>query len=397
MKSPQMPTPPDPVSTANAQTASNVKTATTQQQLNMVDQTNPYGSVSYTQSGTWADGTPKFSSNVTLSPEEQSNQEQQWKFDNLVNQLGINQTEKLTGLLDKPVNLNNDATESRLMELGRKRLDPVLQQRSDALETKLYNQGVMPAEDDYSFNAARRFAMQAVRARLQRWDCEAAARVDYFIANSRFVRDRVRCYYGRDAEVIYPPVDTNYFTPSETSGDTTREGFYLATGALVPYKRFDIIIDAFRRLDRRLILVGGGAELDRLRKMAPSHIDVRGWVTNEALRQLYQTAKALIVAAREDFGIVAVEAQACGCPVIAFGAGGSPEIIQDGVNGILFTEQHADDIVRAIRRFELIAWPRERVRSQVETFSREAFQTKIRKFIAERIDKEARNPELQPA
>jgi glycosyltransferase involved in cell wall biosynthesis len=256
---------------------------------------------------------------------------------------------------------------------------------------------VWDAEDDYSFNAVRRFAMQAVRARLQRWDCEAAARVDYFIANSRFVRDRVRSYYGRDAEIIYPPVDTNYFTPSQTSGDTTREGFYLATGALVPYKRFDIIIDAFRRLDRRLVVVGGGAELDRLRKMAPSHIDVRGWVTNEALRQLYQTAKALIVAAREDFGIVAVEAQACGCPVIAFGAGGSPEIIQDGVNGILFTEQHADDIVRAIRRFELIAWPRERVRSQVETFSREAFQTKIRKFIAERIDKEARNPELQPA
>jgi len=256
---------------------------------------------------------------------------------------------------------------------------------------------VWDAEDDYSFNAARRFAMQAIRARLQRWDCEVAARVDHFIANSRFVRDRIRSYYGRDAEVICPPVDTNYFTPPDAKGSGTTDEFYLATGALVPYKRFDIIIDAFRRLDRRLVIVGGGAESARLRKLATSRIDVRGWVTNDDLRQLYRTAKALIVAAREDFGIVAVEAQACGCPVIAFGAGGSTEIIQDGINGILFTEQHADDIVRAIRRFELIAWPRERVRSQVEIFSREAFQTKIRKFIAQRIGKEARRSELQPA
>jgi glycosyltransferase involved in cell wall biosynthesis len=257
---------------------------------------------------------------------------------------------------------------------------------------------VWDAEDDYAFNAARRLVMQAVRARLQKWDCEAATRVDHFIANSRFVRDRIRSYYGRDAEVIYPPVDTNYFTLSETAANAPPSDFYLATGALVPYKRFDIIIDAFKRLDRRLVIVGGGSELARLRKMASSQIDVRGWVAGDDLRQLYRTAKALVVASREDFGIVAVEAQACGCPVIAFGAGGSTEIVQDGINGILFTEQHADDIVRAIRRFELIVWPRERVRSQVEIFSREAFQTKIRKFITERIGKpEARNSELQPA
>lgn len=115
----------------------------------MVDQTNPYGSSTYTQTGTWADGTPKFAQTVTLSPEEQRNQNQQWEFDNLVNTLGIDQTKKLSGHLDKPIDLNNEATESRIMELGRKRLDPMLADRRNALETKLYNQGVMPGTEAY--------------------------------------------------------------------------------------------------------------------------------------------------------------------------------------------------------------------------------------------------------
>jgi len=154
----------------------------------------------------------------------------------------------------------------------------------------------------------------------------------------------------------------------------------------VRYKRFDLIVEAFNRLDRRLVIAGGGAELDRLRKMSATNVDILGWVSNERLRHLYRTAKAMIVAAREDFGIVAVEAQSCGCPVIAFGAGGSPEIIQDGINGILFAEQHADDIVRAVRRFETMEWPGIQVRSQVEKFSRETFQNKIRRFITEHTD-----------
>lgn len=148
-KAPAPPPAPDPVATANAQSAANTKAATTQQQMNMVDQVTPYGNLSYTQSGTWADGTPKFTSTTTLSPEEQRNQQQQWQFDNLVNQLGINQTQKLSGHLDKPIQLGNEATESRLMELGRQRLDPVLSQRTEALEQKLYNQGVMPGTEAY--------------------------------------------------------------------------------------------------------------------------------------------------------------------------------------------------------------------------------------------------------
>ena len=256
---------------------------------------------------------------------------------------------------------------------------------------------VWDAEDDYAFGPVQRTVMHAIRARLQRWDCEAATRVDDFIANSRFVRERIRSYYGRDAEVIHPPVDTVFFTPPTSAAQ--RDDFYLAAGAPVAYKRFDLIIEAFRRINRRLVIAGGGAHLNRLRQLKAGHVDVRGWVTSEDLRSLYRTAKGIVIAAREDFGIVSVEAQACGCPVIAYGAGGSSEIVRDGINGILFAEQHADDIVRAVERFELMAWPAEQVRSQVENFSRDAFQTKIREFITRRtgVQPESRIPQLQPA
>ena len=253
---------------------------------------------------------------------------------------------------------------------------------------------VWDAEDDYSMSRTERLALGLVRAKLQKWDCEAAKRVDYFIANSRFVRERINEYYGRDAEVIHPPIDTEFFTPSI---ETSRENFYLAAGALVPYKRFDIVIEAFNKLGKRLIVAGGGPQLRLLRNMAHSSIDVRGWVTNEELRSLYRRARALVFAAREDFGMVAVEAQACGCPVIAFGAGGASETVQDGMNGILFAEQHVDDLIRAVRRFETMPWPIERVRQQVESFSREVFKARITQFIEARTTKQAASLETQPA
>jgi glycosyltransferase involved in cell wall biosynthesis len=255
---------------------------------------------------------------------------------------------------------------------------------------------VWDAEDDYSLDPLRSAVFGAVRSRLQKWDCEAAKRVDYFAANSRFVGQRIRQYYGREAEVIYPPVDTEFFTPS-VPGD--RGDFYLAVGALVPYKRVDLIIQAFKRLGQPLIVVGSGSELTRLRRMASHNIEVRGWVSNQELRRLYRRARGLVCAAREDFGITVVEAQACGCPVIAFGAGGAIETVLDGTNGVLFSEQDFDDIIDAVNRFERMPWSIEQVRSKVETFSREAFQTKIRKFIDERAGakQEGAAVTLQPA
>jgi glycosyltransferase involved in cell wall biosynthesis len=133
--------------------------------------------------------------------------------------------------------------------------------------------------------------------------------------------------------------------------------------------------------------------------MAASNIDVRGWVTNEELRRLYRGARALVFAAREDFGMVAIEAHSCGCPVIAFSAGGSSETVQDGVNGILFADQHADDLIRAIRRFEAMRWPAEQVQHRVGRFSREAFQARIRKFVTARIEEKQKRQSFaaQPA
>jgi glycosyltransferase involved in cell wall biosynthesis len=253
---------------------------------------------------------------------------------------------------------------------------------------------VWDAEDDYNFDAVRQIAMRMIRSRMQRWDCEASSRVQYFVANSQFVRERIHTYYGRESAVVYPPVDTAFFQPAH---DVDSGDFYLAVGALVPYKRFDLIIEAFRILGRRLVVAGHGSELQKLRNQAPGNVEIRGRVSDDELRHLYQRARATVVAAREDFGIVAAEAQSCACPVIAFGAGGSPEIIQDGVNGLLFAEQHADDIVRAVLRLESMVWPVGQVRQKVEMFSRENFKTQIQQFVAERMGTRISASQLQPA
>jgi glycosyltransferase involved in cell wall biosynthesis len=239
------------------------------------------------------------------------------------------------------------------------------------------------AERDYSFKPLQQLAMSVARTRLREWDCETARRVDHFVANSRFIQQRIQNYYGRDSEVIYPPVDTKFFTPSLPA---ERGDFYLAAGALVPYKRLDLVIAAFNQLEKKLVVAGSGPQWSAMRKIARRNIEFRGWVTDEELRRLYGSARALVTAAREDFGIAAVEARACGCPVIAFGAGGSAETVQDGVTGICFAEQHVDNIVHAVRRFERMAWPVEQVQRRVEIFSRENFQARIRQFIGERLE-----------
>jgi len=254
---------------------------------------------------------------------------------------------------------------------------------------------IWDAADDYQMSPVRRAAFSLFRPGLQRWDQESSKRVHHFIANSKFVSRRIETCYGRSSEVIYPPIDTRFFTPA--SG-MARADFYLAVGALTPYKRFDRTIQAFNTSGKKLVVAGDGPELRKLRSIAGSNVDMRGWVSNENLRQLYRTAKAMVYMGREDFGMVAVEAQACGCPVIAFGEGGMTEIVDDGVSGVLFPAQNEASLLRAMERFESQKWQLAQVCSKVENFSRDSFQTKIKSFIERSAtEKSAQSDSLQPA
>lgn len=195
-------------------------------------------------------------------------------------------------------------------------------------------------------------AVDLLMARLREWDRRTADRVTHFIAISRTVQDRIAECYGRDSTVIHPPVDTDFYTPA----NVRREDFYLVVSALAPYKRFDLAVEACNRLQRKLIVIGSGQDAARLKALAGPTIAFLGWQSDEVIRDHFRRCKALLFPGEEDFGIVPVEAQACGAPVIALGRGGSLDTIRPlgGLDptGLFFEEQTADGLVDAIRGFE---------------------------------------------
>ena len=218
--------------------------------------------------------------------------------------------------------------------------------------------------------------------RLRQWDLASAARVDRFVANSAFVANRIRRVYRRSAEVVHPPVDTDAYRPDwgAAPGD-----YYLAVSEFVPYKRLDLAVEAFGRLDRRLVVVGGGEMEARLRAAATPNVSFAGRVTDARLRELYQGARALVFPAEEDFGLVPVEAIACGCPVIAFGAGGARETVREGVTGTFFAEQSAAAIVGAVARFETMRFDRRTLAAEAQRFSRAAFRENFLRVVDETL------------
>lgn len=188
--------------------------------------------------------------------------------------------------------------------------------------------------------------------RLRNWDARTAHGVDAMIANSSFVARRIRKAYGREAEVIHPPVDTDAFTLRRRKDD-----FYLTASRLVPYKRVELIVDAFAAMpERRLVVIGDGPEGARIRARATANVTVMGYQPFEVLRDHMQRARAFVFAAEEDFGIAPVEAQACGTPVIAFGRGGVRDSVRDldraNPTGVFFETQTASSLAAAVRRFE---------------------------------------------
>ena len=235
-------------------------------------------------------------------------------------------------------------------------------------------------------NLAEGFKSWLVRYMLhniRKWDMLSSFRVDYFISNSDYVGRRIKETYRRNSVTIHPNIDISNF---EYCND--KQNYYLASSRLVAYKKIDIIIEAFNRMpDKKLIVIGGGPNLKNYKELANENITVMGYQPFNLLKEKMQHAKAFIFAADEDFGMIPIEAEACGTPVIAYGHGGSLETVCDGKTGMFFYEQTADAIVNAVKEFETMGsapFKYEDCRSWAERFSEERFKREIKEFVEEK-------------
>jgi glycosyltransferase involved in cell wall biosynthesis len=245
--------------------------------------------------------------------------------------------------------------------------------------------------DDYfgpRSGLAARLVMPPVAAWLRRWDRRTAAGVHHFVAISRFVADRIRRAYGREADVIYPPVDVSRFRVDEAPGE-----FYLVVSALTPYKRVDLAVEACNRLGRKLLVVGSGPEERRLRALAGPTVELLGWRDDAQIVELYARCRALLFPPLEDFGITPLEAMAAGRPVIAFGEGGARETVVppgegEPPTGLFFARQTVDDLADAIQRFEASAHQFEpkALRRRAEAFDRPLFRERVHAYLRARLE-----------
>ncbi len=236
--------------------------------------------------------------------------------------------------------------------------------------------------DDYFANMGllRKIFVSGVISRLKSWDIKSNEGVDFFIAISDNVRDRIRRFYNRESEVIPCPVDISKFSIGRDKGD-----YYLVVSAFVPYKRIDLAVEAFNKLGKRLLIIGSGPCEKELRKKADKNIEFLGWMGDEKLKY-YQGCRALIFPGEEDFGIVPLEAQACGRPVIAFGKGGALETVTQKT-GVFFYQQTAEALAQAIGAFEEkeSAFDSKEIRVNAQRFDRALFKSGIREFIESKL------------
>jgi glycosyltransferase involved in cell wall biosynthesis len=213
------------------------------------------------------------------------------------------------------------------------------------------------------------------------WDIGAAQRPDHFVSISTVTQHRVAKYYRRESEIIYPPVELSRFSISETQDD-----YYLAFSELVPYKKMDVVVEAFNHLGKPLVVVGDGPQRDLLRKIAKPNISFRGRVSDAELPGLYNRARALIFMPKEDFGIIPLEAMASGRPVIAFGAGGALETVVNGRTGLFFQEQSAQSLMDAVSTFETMHFEPTEIRRHAQMFDVPTYQHNIRAFVRAKLN-----------
>ena len=272
--------------------------------------------------------------------------------------------------------------------------------RPDALHVSYVHSPIRYAWNQYwaYFSPAKlslfsRVIIPPVLHYLRMWDESSSHRVDAFLANSKNTAQRIAKYYRRTAEVIHPPVDTRFFVPP--AGRTKRSGF-LIVSALVPYKRIDLAIEAFNRTGRDLCIVGQGPDFKTLKKMAKPNVRFSGALSPDDLRRAYQSAQALIMPGEEDFGITALEAQACGTPVIAFGRGGALETIVPKKTGLFFPELKVSSLIAALDGFQTGGFKPQAARANALRFSRETFKRKLAAVIEKKWVRFMRPPDDRP-
>jgi glycosyltransferase involved in cell wall biosynthesis len=235
----------------------------------------------------------------------------------------------------------------------------------------------MPETDADRAPGAAGWALGRLSTRLRRLDLEASRHVDQYVANSSAVQERIRRFYGRDSEVIHPPVDVADLDPHRER----EPGSFLWVHRLVPYKRPEFVVEAFRGLPFRLTMVGVGPLEQSLRGDLPPNVELRGWVSREELTDLYATASGFIHVAEEDFGITMVEALAAGAPVLALNRGGARDIVRDGTDGTLVQTASVEAIRRGVNTLAQSDWDRDALRARAMSFSRDVFVNRFRALV----------------
>ena len=247
--------------------------------------------------------------------------------------------------------------------------------------------------DDYKRHSlAARFLLDRFGARLRRFDRKAASDVDHFLANSKFVANRIKRYYRRESTVIYPPVATHEFRH-----DRKREDFHFVLSELVPYKRIDLAVEAYNQLGIRLVIVGDGSERKRLQKNAGANIEFLGRQPFAKVRELMETCQAFIFPGVEDFGITPVEAQASGAPVIAFRGGGALETVVEHQTGCFFDEQTPQCLADTVTQFQPGQFSSADCRKNTEKFSQAQFRTRLGDFVGKTTGYQVPTPQRSTA